>query len=279
MFNDLDASLTQLINDAPLTEMPELHNADVSFVTPENAFAPGQPTVDLFLYEVRENRNLRDSRPLVERNGDHFTTRPAPLRADCAYIVTAWAAGPAGAARVAAEHQLLGQTLGWLSRFSTLPDRYLQGALGTPDRLYPPPALVAQFDPNQNAGDFWVAMGIPPRPAFGLTVTVEIELGEPIGGHLVTTHGTATAGDAPWVGIGGRIVDSVAGDGIEDAVVDILDLRLRTRSGAEGHYAFPRVIPGAHQIRVIGRGFQPKTQPLVVPGRPENYLVELTPQP
>jgi hypothetical protein len=276
MFNDLDASLTQLINDAP---MAQLRNADVSFVTPENAFAPGQPTVDLFLYEVRENRNLRDSRPIVERNGNDFTSRPAPLRADCAYIVTTWTAGPVGAARIAAEHQLLGQALAWLSRFPTVPDRYLQGALGSLDRLYPPPALVAQSDPNQNAGDFWVAMGIPPRPAFGLTVTVEIALGDPVSGHLVATHSAVVAGDAPWVGVGGRIVDSTAGDAIEDAVVDILDLRLRTRSGAEGRYAFPRVVPGAHQIRVVGRGFQPRTQPLTVPGRPEDYVVELTPLP
>jgi hypothetical protein len=283
MFDDLDASLVQLINDAPAGELPELRNADVTFVTPESAFSPAQPTVDLFLYEVRENRDRRDSRPIVERNGEHFTTRPAPLRTDCAYIVTTWAAGPPGAARVAAEHQLLGQALTWLSRFGTLPDRYLQGILGSPDRLYPPPALVAQHDPNQNAGDFWVAMGIPPRPAFGLTVTVELDLGAPVGGDLVSTFDTAFpaagAADAPWIGVGGRIVDTVAGDGIEDAVVDLLDLRLRTRSGVEGRYAFPRVPPGAHTIRVVGRGFTPRAQPLAVPGRPEDYLVELTPLP
>jgi hypothetical protein len=278
MFHDLDASLTQLINDAPAAEMPELHNADVSFVTPESTFAPGQLTVDLFLYEVRENRNLRDARPIVERNGDHFTTRRAPLRADCAYIVTTWAAGQPGAARVAAEHQLLGQALGWLSRFGALPDRYLQGTLGSPDRVYPPPALVAQSDPNHQAGDFWVAMGIPPRPAFGLTVTVELELGGPTRGDLVSIHTATVSGDVPWIGIGGRIV-SIAGDAIEDAVVDILELSLRTRSEAEGRYAFPRVPPGTHTVRVVGQGFVPRTQPLVVPGRPEDHLVELTPLP
>ena len=283
MFDDLDASLTQLINDAPAIEFPELRNADVTFVTPESAFSPGLPTVDLFLYEVRENRDLRDSRPIVERNGDHFTTRPAPLRADCAYIVTTWAAGQPGATRVAAEHQLLGEALAWLSRFGTLPDRYLQGTLGDPGRLYPPPALVAQYDPNQNAGDFWVAMGIPPRPAFGLTVTVELELGGPEDGDLVTTLVGASesngAAEARWITVGGRVVDNVAGDGVEGAVVDLLDLRLRTRTGAEGRYAFPRVPPGGHTVRAVGRGFAPRTQPLAVPGRPEDYLVELTPLP
>jgi Pvc16 N-terminal domain/Carboxypeptidase regulatory-like domain len=284
MFDDLDASLAQLLHDAPATEMPQLRNADVTFVTPESAFSPGQSTVDLFLYEVRENRELRNSLPIVERDGDRFTTRPAPVRADCAYIVTTWAAGPPGPARVAAEHQLLGQAVAWLSRFGTLPDRYLQGQLGLPDRIYPPPALVAQHDPNQNAGDFWVAMGIPPRPAFGLTVTVELDLGAAVvAGDLVTTLFTgfvaSGASDGVWISIGGRVVDDVGGEGIEDAVVDVTDLSLRTRSQAEGRFSFPRVPEGSHTIRVVGRGFAPKTQPLVVPARPQDYLVELTPLP
>ena len=283
MFDDLDASLTQILNDAPAPELQQLRNADVSFVTPENAFAPGLPTVDLFLYEVRENRDYRDSRPVVERDGPHFTTRPAPLRADCSYIVTTWTSDLPGAARVAAEHRLLGQAVAWLSRFTTIPDRYLQGQLGAPDRLYPPPTLVAQHDPNQNAGDFWVAMGIAPRPAFGLTVTVELALGGPTTGDLVTTTYTNFSADgvadAPWVRLGGRVVDDATGDGIAGAVVDLTDLRLRTRSGAEGRYSFPRVPPGNHTVRVVGTGFVPKTQPLVVPARPEDYLVGLTPLP
>lgn len=283
MFDDLDASLAQLLNDAPAAELPELRNADVSFLTPESAFAPGQSTIDLFLYEVLENRDLRDSRPIVERDGDRFTTRPAPLRADCSYIVTAWDAAQQGATRVAAEHRLLAQALAWLSRFGTIPDRYLQGLLGSPERLYPPPALVAQRDPNQNAGDFWVAMGIPPRPAFAVTATIELGLGEPTYGDLVTTRFTrftvAGSHDEAWIQIGGRIVDKVAGDGIPDAVVDVTDLQLRTRSGPEGRYSFPRVPPGPHTVRVVGRGFVPKTQPVVVPARPEDYLVELTPLP
>jgi hypothetical protein len=283
MFDDLDATLTQLLNDAPLAELPELHNADVAFETPDKAFAPAQPTVSLFLYEVRENRELRDPRPLVERNGDRFTRRMPPLRADCSYIVTTWGTGQPGATRIAAEHKLLGQALTWLSRFPTIPDRYLQGLLGSADRIYPPPAMAAQLDPNQHAGDFWVAMGIAPRPAFYLTVTVELELDGEVSGPLVTTHVTEfIAGgvrDRAWIGIGGRVVQQPAGPGIPDAVVDIVDLALRTRSQEEGRYAFPRVPPGTHTVRVVAQGFRPQTQPLVVPGTSEDYVVAMTPLP
>lgn len=285
MFNDLDATLVQLLNDAPAPELQQLRNADVSFVTPDRNFAPPQDTVDLFLYEVRENRELRDSRPIVERNGTSFRRRRAPLRADCSYIVTTWTAGGPGPARVAVEHQLLGQALTWLSRFPTVPERYLQGVLGppAPAPIYPLPTMVAHQDPNQHAGDFWTAMGIAPRPAFYLTVTVELALGGEVTGPLVTTWTTDFVVDGeherPWVGIGGRVVEQPGGPGVEDAVVDLVDLSLRTRTAEQGRYSFPRVPPGGHTVRVVAPGFQQQTQPLVVPDAPDGYLIELTPLP
>jgi hypothetical protein len=52
MFHDLDSTLLTILNDAdtPL----ELHDADVSFETLDRNFTTGQPTVDLFLFEVPE---------------------------------------------------------------------------------------------------------------------------------------------------------------------------------------------------------------------------------
>jgi hypothetical protein len=141
--------------------------------------------------------------------------------------------------------------------------------------------MVAQLDPNQHAGDFWTAMGVPPRPAFYLTVTVEVALGEGVTGDLVFTTITdrSAAGDPdrPWLAIGGRVVAPPAGAGVSDAVVDIVDLELRTRSATEGRFSFPRVPPGPHTLRVVARGFEPKAQPLEVPGPPQDYVVALTP--
>jgi hypothetical protein len=285
MFQDLDATLVQLINDAPAPDLQRLRNADVTFVTPDRNFAPGQDTVNLFLYEVRENRELRDPRPLTERTNGSFRRRRAPLRADCSYIVTTWTSGNPGPALVAIEHELLGQALTWLSRFPTIPARYLQGQLGppAPAPLYPLPVTVAHQDPNQHAGDFWTAMGVSPRPAFYLTVTVELTLGGELTGPLVTTWSTDVVVDGaherPWVGIGGMVVEQPGGAFVPDAVVDIVDLALRTRTSAEGRYSFPRIPPGGHTVRVVAPGFQEQTQPLVVPGAPDDYLVELTPLP
>ncbi len=127
-------------------------------------------------------------------------------------------------------------------------------------------------------------MGIPPRPAFGLTVTVELSLGGPVAGDLVATRLAAfeAAGmpDAPLDQHRRPRRRQPAGDGIEDAVVDILDLDLRTRSGRRGPLRVPARAAGrAHGPRRRRAGSTPKTQPLAVPGRPEDYLVELTPLP
>src|SRR3954462_3389469 len=85
MFQDLDSTLAQVVNDptAPAT----LRNADVSFETPDRNFTPAPATVNLFLYEVRENRDLRDPTPVVEKVGTTFVRRPPPVRLDCSYIV------------------------------------------------------------------------------------------------------------------------------------------------------------------------------------------------
>jgi len=185
MFQDLDTTLKAILQDPAMpASLVNLRNADKGFVTPDKNFAPGQATVNLFLYEVKENRQLRNPEPIVERVGISFVQRPPPLRVDCCYLVTTWSS-QAGAVGVAEAHELLAQALLWLSRFPTVPPSYLQGSLA--NQIYPPPTLVAQMDPHKNTGEFWFALGIPPRPAFHLTVTIAIELGTQVEGPIVTT--------------------------------------------------------------------------------------------
>jgi hypothetical protein len=278
VFHDLDKTIETILNDdgAPA----ELKAAQVSFITPDKNFTLTGATVNLFLYEVKENRELRDPTPIIEKIGASFVRKEPPLRVDCSYIVTTWSDPNAtGEARVAEEHLLLAQALLWLSRFPTIPVGKLQGSLA--NQLYPPPTMVAQMDPNKNAGDFWFALGIPPRPAFYLVVTIAMDLGLTIEGPLVTTRFTnveagAGAEEEQWAQIGGR-VSTAGGEGIADALVDMPDAGLRARSDADGRYSFVRAPLGAHNIRVVATGFQPKTQPLTVPGKPEDYDVTLTP--
>jgi hypothetical protein len=278
VFQDLDATLAMMLNDG--SAPTELRNADVSFETPERAYAPAQATVNLFLHRVQEDLQLRDPVPITELQGVRFVRRLPPARVTCTYMVTAWS-HQTGAAKVAEEHRLLGQALIWLKRFPAIPPQYVLGDLaGQP---FPLPTLVAQQDGVDRSAEFWTALGISPRPSFSLQVTIAMDLGEQVEGPLVTTRITRFSieeGAAPeaQAQVGGRVFD-LAGAGIADALVQVVDAGLQTRTDTAGRYTFPRVPPGTRTVRVAAVGFQLKEQSVVVPSPPEGYEISLTPAP
>ncbi|MET7900739.1 Pvc16 family protein [Streptomyces sp. NPDC005355] len=169
MFQDLDATLKALLGAAGAPA--EVRAAEVSFDTPDKDFSPAQSTVNLFLHDVQENRVLRNDAPLLDRNAAGWTARRTPLRVDCTYLTTTWSPSTGGL-KAAEEHRLLGLTLEWLSRFPEIEERFLMGGLTSPPQLYPLPLTVAQVQEGQGTGQFWTALGVAPRPAFSLTVTV-----------------------------------------------------------------------------------------------------------
>jgi hypothetical protein len=84
--------------------------------------------------------------------------------------------------------------MNWLTRFPVIPVDVLQGDLALKNvddpripRFPPPPTMVAQFDPDKDSGEFWTALGIAPRPAISLVVTVAMDLGEPVLEPAVTS--------------------------------------------------------------------------------------------
>lgn len=122
MFQDLDATLRTMLEDAAAPA--EVRGADVSFDTPDKDFKPAHATVNLFLYDVQENRTLRDNVPLMERVGGGYVSRQPPLRVDCTYLTTTWSS-KAGGLKAEEEHRLLGLVLLWFSRFGVIEDRFL----------------------------------------------------------------------------------------------------------------------------------------------------------
>jgi hypothetical protein len=274
MFQDLDSALTNLLND-PLAPA-DVVNADVSFETPDKNFTPPAATINLFLYELKENRELRDPVPIREIVAGVFVRRQPPLRTDCTYLVTAWANNLAGPARVAAEHSLLGQTLVWLNRFAHVPASYFAGgALADPP--FPPPTLVAQPKPDNNAGEFWSALGIPPRPAFQLTVTIALELGlqTPEGPPVVTKEITVSeirpeGIPAPeldhWFEIAGTVRDGITLLVVPDAEVTLVETGAVIVTNESGQFRFSLLEAGNYTLHVAASGFLPQDKPVVVPG-------------
>lgn len=262
MFQDLDATLRALLSDpgAPA----DLRAADVSFDTPDREYRPAQATLNLFLHEVAENRELRDDDRVVVRTDSGYTSRLPSLRVDCTYLVTAWSAQSAGL-RAQEEHALLGRALIWLSRFPVIDERYLQGSLKTPAQPYPVPTLVARSREGEAMGHFWSALGISPRPAFSLAVTIAVEPFDEVQEfpEVRAIDLRATSLDDPL--LAGRVLDHelapvpgatvalVAGDGGE--------LGTRT-TDARGAFTFPGVEFAAYTLRVRAAGHADQEKPV-----------------
>lgn len=270
MFDLLDTVLKKMLDDARMAPaLQPLLDADVSFITPERGYKPGQETVNLFLYETRENRELRDPVPIVETLNGLSVRRQPPLRVDCAYMVTAWSK-KTGVDKVAAEHQLLSLAFNWLSRFPTIPERYLRVTpqppppappqFVLPGQVFPPPTMVAQLDGAKNVGEFWSALGTAPRPYFNLVVTIAMDLVQEVEGAMVTTisthyHAADPATDEERMILGGTVRDS-ANKPVADAWVRLQPAGLTQITDRSGRFVFASVARGVGmtlKARATGR--------------------------
>lgn len=279
MFQDLDATLQQILDDPAMPPaLTDLRNADVSFETPDRSFAPGQSTVNLFLYEVKENRELRNAEPIIQRVGDVYFRRRPPIRVDCTYMVSAWSSAT-GAAKVAAEHRLLALALLWLSRFTTIPENYLQGSLAV--QPFPPPTMVAQVDPNRNTGEFWSALGIPPRTAFYLTIAIAMDLDVEVEDVQVTTviawyqQDKDLQSRVEWINIGGIVTDA-AGNVVGDAWVRLEPDGISTETNSQGRFILVRIHRGTNYTLRAGKpGIGETSRTIQVPSPSGEYNLQL----
>ncbi len=278
MIRDLSESLRNLLDDPSLaTEFPELAVADILFDRPVTTFNPAQSAVNLFLFDVNENVELRSNEPEIERSGFLATRRKPPRRIDCSYLVTAWPIG--GIDLFLQEHRLLSQTLQVLGRNPTMPAGFLAGSLAGQEP--PLPMIAPEVDSLKGAAEFWTAMGNQLRASFTVTVTISVPWVADVTGPIVTTKfagfapGTPTV-DETLIQVGGQVLDP-GGAAIPSAFVDVLDAGLRAITDAEGRFSLPQVPAGNRTLRVVATGFQPTTQTVTVPGSPSDYEITLTP--
>ena len=173
MIRDLSLTLRALFARPDVPD--ELSRVDVSFDHPNETFTPSRSTLNLFLYDIREDTELRRSDPTLVRQDPSALLRPPPLRVVCAYVLTAWPVG--GEEPALQEHRLLSQAIALLRRFPVLPPEALQGELATQD--LPLPMTVAQAPPGDDRSEFWTAVGNRLRPSITLRVTIALPLAEP----------------------------------------------------------------------------------------------------
>ena len=248
MITDLDQAIQQML----VAEIPiENHDVDISFDQPKREWSAklSRPTINLYLYDVRENTELRQTNWVVERgdNGQATKKRP-PRRIDLAYLITAWTNTAED------EHRLLWRALWALMRHPELPEDLLQGDLVGSE--VPIRASVAQPDEIPNVSDLWGVLDNELRPSLHLVATLPLDLVQVIKGPLVRSkrirveQGLEEEGPFEEITQVGGTVRDTEGRPLVGAAVWVRERGFTTTTDEEGRYAFPNLAPGSYTFVV-----------------------------
>ena len=161
----------------------------VSFKTPYGGKIP-KPAINLFLYDVQENLDLRNQNWSVERinNSSKAVKKRLPARVDCSYLISVWIGDDEDKDEDNSEleHEILGEVMKVLLRYPKIPKAYISADL--PEQELPLRLVSLRSSSLQSFGEFWQAMGgkegAKPKVLLHCTVTISVpvdEAGEEVG--------------------------------------------------------------------------------------------------
>ena len=174
---------------------------DVVFDAPTKDWAARRnaPTVNLYLYDIREDTRRRPAGYLEERDPDSgqvVMRRPAPRFFKLSYLVTAWTQRPED------EHRLLDNLLRTFLKYDALPDHLVVGQLAEPRE--PVKVTIGLPPPEDRAfADVWSALGGELKPSLDLVVFApmwtgrEYAAGPPVEDGLTIDTSDLVDGGAP----------------------------------------------------------------------------------
>jgi hypothetical protein len=272
MINDLDESLKQLmVTKAGLDQS----QVSISFEAPNREWTSHQsrPVVNFYLYDIKENHELRGMDWSVTHDNKGLATRKKePLRLDLSYAITVWTKD------VQDEHSLLGRILITLMRYQVLPEDILSGALKSCE--YPIHVSTAQPDESlKNITDFWNAMGNNLKPMLSYVITLPIDLDIAFTAPQVTTRrlefsqkGEEEGED--WLQIGGTVRKKGKGEAVLAGVsVSVKQSGLAAVTDEQGNFKLSKIKKGNYIFQVTAPGRAVKEIEVSVPGN--TYDIEL----
>jgi Pvc16 N-terminal domain/Carboxypeptidase regulatory-like domain len=268
---DLDEALRTLLRRE--LERHGFERVDVAFDAPSKEWSGKltNPTVDLFLYDLREATERAVVTPTERRGNGQAMIIPPPLRLELTYAVTAWTKA------VEDEHRLLSQVLAVLFSHPKLPPDVLNGRADGA-RLTEVETSVGR--PREEKADFWTSVGGEYKASIDLVAHLTIESGATfVRGPQVRTQTLRTANsDAPRRTMSelhrfGGTVQDADGAPVRDAWVILPETGRWTATDAEGRFRLGRVPPGAHRLLVRTAAGEEAEASIEVPGPPVDLAV------
>ena len=153
----LDGSDVEIVFDAPTREWASRRNA---------------PTVNLYLYDIREDLRRRERGLVNTYDGRTVVARTEPPRHfKTTYLITAWTQRPED------EHRLLSSLLVCMLRNPMLKSGELGGDLDAADL----PVYIEVGQPEsqeRSLADIWTALGGELKPSLDVVVTAPVVIGQ-----------------------------------------------------------------------------------------------------
>ena len=271
MFNDVDETLKQYFTAELPISPGEL---DVSFERPTREWSGrlSRPTLNCFMYDIRERKLFRDEPPAILPNGKGgFLRQRAAPRIDLTYMITAWAR------EADDEHRILARTLAAMYRSGEIPERHFQGALV--DSTCAVLARIETSDHLAKPADMWGVLDNELHTSLVWVITAPLEAFAPVEGPIVRTRelrfGTL---DEPWRETNLQVAGTVYKKGDPSALIAGVQIALegtamRVTTGEDGRFAFPGVQAGERVLRFESGDGRTGEQAVTVPSA--SYDIEL----
>jgi hypothetical protein len=260
---DLDESIRTLLRRELSTAGLEV---DVVFDAPNREWATtlSSPTLNAFLYDLRQSKDHRPVEWAVEKSDGRTTETRPPLMLEATYAVTAWTRA------VEDEHRLLSQVIAILNAYPQLPEDVLSGSLV--DQLYPLSTKIAQPKADGKA-DFWSSIGGTYKVSLDYSATVAVPSGMKLerGPQVKSQTVRIRQKDGPPGNVielhrAGGTVKAADGSPVAEAWIVLPDAGRWASSDQDGQFRFDRLSPGTFDCLARSPDGREVRGLLVVPG-------------
>jgi hypothetical protein len=269
------------------------NEVDIAFEQPKREWSSrlSKPTINLFLFDIRENLRLRGAEQFKSetRSDGQIEVRRNPTRMDLRYLMTAWVK------EAEDEHLLLSSALMGLLRNPHFPLDMLPPSL----QNQPTPIIldVATFPPEAGPIDkfseIWGVLDNEMRPGIILTVTVSMDpykalVFPPVkavqtGFMQSPNQSKRTPGEEAKAGAAGNVPShnymAVSGriksDKYDPSTLTIVlvEKNITLPINEEGKYAINKVLEGEYHLDILYNKKVIKRQKIQVPGPDYDILV------